>query len=79
MHCAFILKLCGWSHSIYFRTVSSQYLLPALLNWFKLVCGPCRQSEMHCTLELCPGQEGIECTKARFNNSTQVKVYILGQ
>ena len=34
-------------HSINIRTVRSLPLLSSLLNWFKLVCGPLRQSNMH--------------------------------
>ena len=41
-------------HSIYIRTVSSQQLLSALLNWFKLVYGPFGQSNMQPTLDFCP-------------------------
>ena len=36
------------------------HILPALLNWFKLVYGHYAQH----TFDFCPtGQEGIECTK----------------
>ena len=52
------------NHCIYIRTVS---LLSALLNWFKLVYGPFRQSNMHRTIHSISGQtsqEGIECNKA---------------
>ena len=51
-------------HSIYFRTVSSYYLLSALVNKFRLVYGPF----MHCIFNFCPdqiSQEGIELTKAK--------------
>ena len=34
-------------HSINIRTVRSLPLLSSLLNWFKLVCVPLRQSNMH--------------------------------
>jgi hypothetical protein len=44
--------------SIYIRTVSSQNLLTALLNWFKLVYAPFGQCKVHCTLDFWPDQPG---------------------
>ena len=43
--------------------------MSALLNMFKLVCGPFGQSIMHVALDFCPDQsskKGIESTKAKY-------------
>ena len=58
----------AFSHSIYIRTVSSQHLIPALLNWFKQVYGPIGQSN---SISTQTSQEGIECTKPK----EQLRVY----
>ena len=42
------------SQCLYIRKVSSQHLLSALHNWFKLVCGQFGQSNMNHTLNFCP-------------------------
>ena len=42
-------------YSIYIRTVSSLRLLSNFLIQFKLVYGPVGQSNMHNTLDFCPG------------------------
>ena len=42
--------------TVYIMTVSSLDLLSTLLNWFKLVYGPLKQSNMHRTLDFCQNQ-----------------------
>ena len=48
-------------------TVSSWHLLSAFLSWFKMVCGPFGQNNLHCSFDFRPDQplEGIKCTKAK--------------
>ena len=46
-------------HSIYIGTVSSQHLLSALLDCFKLVYASVGKSNMHRTLDFYPGQPGM--------------------
>ena len=46
-----LAKRCPLGHSIHIRTGSSKQLLPALLNWFKLVFG---LINMRLTLNFCP-------------------------
>ena len=41
LNCFSIIILVSYSHSIYFKTVSSSSNLAALLNWFKLAYTEC--------------------------------------
>ena len=50
-------------NTIYIRTVSSQHVLSALLNWFKLVSGLFGESTMHGAIH--NSQKGIKGTKAK--------------
>ena len=55
-------------HSISIRTISSYHLLSALLNWFKLVYGPLKQSHLEHELYIHlisseTSQEWMESTK----------------
>ena len=62
-------------HRIYSRTVSSERLLSALMNWSKLVYGLFGQSNMNHTLHFCPGQPGRN--QMYQSRSLTVLIYIL--
>ena len=63
----FYHKKVPYRNNIYIRRVSSYHLLPALLNWFKLVVGHLEQHEILYTqfLPKLARKESHECTKAK--------------
>ena len=69
-----------FAHSIQIRTVSSQCLLSALLNWFKLFFGPfgLGQSEMTIrSISVQTSQKRSKCTKANNQLSYYCLIYIM--
>ena len=61
------------NHNIYLRTVSSQLLWSGFLNWFKLVYGTFKQSNMHLTLDFCSDHLGKKLNVPKLK--TKLRVY----